>query len=386
MKILGLLKGDRVLWVVIFLLSVISLLAVYSSSQSLALGSRNTFFFLFKQVVYLMIGLAAVFFTHRVNYRKFLRLSQFFLVIIIPVLLFTMISGRDVNSARRWVEVPVIGLSVQPSDFAKIILITYVARVLSLKQESLGKLKEFYLPLLGIIGIVCVMILPQNFSTAALLFSTCMVLMFIGRVPLKYIFLTLAAGILLFFIVIKVMDVLDIKGRQGTWANRIENFKNSDDESVNNFQVNRAKVAIVNGGIIGKGPGNSLQKQKLPQANSDFIYAVIIEEYGLIGGIIVMFLYLYILFRAAIMARRSTRTFSALTAVGLSMIIVFQALINMAVAVNLVPVTGQPLPIISSGGSSVLATSIALGIILSISWGIKEERQKLNDQLAGNES
>jgi cell division protein FtsW len=200
--------------------------------------------------------------------------------------------------------------------------------------------------------------------------------MFIGRIPVRFLLLTLAGAILLFVIFLQVMKVLDVEGRRGTWGSRIENFMNRDDENVDNFQVNRAKVAIVNGGLFGRGPGNSIQKEKLPQANSDFIYAIIIEEYGLIGGIVVLVLYLWLLFRTSLIVRRSSRTFAALVSIGLCMIIVFQAMVNMAVAVNLVPVTGQPLPYISNGGSSVLFTSIALGVILSVSWGVEEDNRK----------
>ena len=363
---------------VILILSVISLLAVYSSSQSLAFTSKNsTLYFLLKQVIILMLGIGTVIMAHMVPYRYYSRLSQILLYIVVPLLLITMLTGKELNSARRWLEVPGTGFTIQPSDFAKIILIMYVARILSLKQDSLQNLKEVYMPLLIAVGLVCILILPSNFSTAAILFGTCMVLMFIGRIPFRFLFLTLIGAVLVFFLFLQVTRVFDIESRAGTWANRVENFRKSDTEHVKNFQVNRAKVAIVNGRIFGKGPGNSLQKEKLPQANSDFIYAIIVEEYGLVGGIVIMLLYLWILFRSALMVRKSTRTFPALVAVGLSLIIVFQALVNMAVAVNLVPVTGQPLPYISSGGSSILFTSIALGVILSVSWGIQEDQKKL---------
>ena len=201
--------------------------------------------------------------------------------------------------------------------------------------------------------------------------------MFIGRIPIRFLLLTIVGAALIFFLFIQVMNFFEIEGRAGTWQNRVENFWNKDNESVKNYQINRAKVAIVNGGLIGKGPGNSLQKEKLPQANSDFIYAIIIEEYGLAGGIFILFLYLWLLFRTALMVRNSVRTFPAMLAIGLSLLIVFQALINMGVAVNLIPVTGQPLPYISSGGSSVFFTSISLGVILSVSWGIEADREEL---------
>lgn len=385
MKLVKYIKGDKVIWMVIVFLAIMSLLAVYSSSQSLAFSSSNsTLYYLIKQVVILILGLVVIVVTHMVPYRYYSKLSQIFLYVVVPLLLITMLVGKDINSARRWLNIPGTGFTVQPSDFAKIILIMYVARVLAVKQDFLKTAKEAYLPLLGWVSLVCVLILPSNFSTAAILFGTCLVLMFIGRIPIKFLAITFIAAALLFFVILKGMDALNINSRQGTWSNRIENFWNKDNESVKNFQINRAKVAIVNGGIFGKGPGNSLQKEKLPQANSDFIYAVIIEEYGLIGAIAVLLMYLWILFRTALMARKSIRAFPALVAIGLSLLIVFQALVNMAVAVNLVPVTGQPLPYISSGGSSVVFTSIALGVILSVSWGIDADRKKLQEAQIDN--
>ena len=378
MKIVNYIKGDKVIWMVVVILAVISLLAVYSSSQSLAYGSTNsTLYYLIKQVVILLLGLSAIMITHMVPYQYYSKLSQIFLYVVVVLLVITLIAGKDINSAKRWLSIPGTGFTVQPSDFAKIIVIMYIARVLSLKQDDLQNYKETYLPLLLKVSLVSLLILISNFSTAAILLGTSMILMFIGRIPIKYLLLTLVGAVLVFFLLIQTMNLLNIEGRQGTWSNRIENFWKKDNESVNNYQINRAKVAIVNGGLIGKGPGNSLQKEKLPQANSDFIYAIIIEEYGLLGGLVVLVLYMWILFRAALMVRKSVRTFPALVAIGLSLLIVFQALVNMAVAVNLVPVTGQPLPYISSGGSSVVFTSIALGVILSVSWGIEEDRKKL---------
>ncbi len=372
-------KGDRVVWMVIILLSVISLVAVYSSSQSLAISRQggSTMYFLVKRMIILLLGLFIIIVTHHIPYRYFSKLSQLFFFMAIPLLIVTIFTGRDVNAARRWLDVPGTGFTIQPSDFAKIALIMYVARILSQKQDRLNNLKETYLPLLGAVILICMLIVPSNFSTAAILLATSMFLMFVGRIPMKFLFLTFAGAALVFLLFMQGMKMLDFKGRAGTWQSRIENFRNSEDESVSNYQVNRAKVAIVSGGILGRGPGNSIQKEKLPQANSDFIYAIVIEEYGLIGGVAVLALYLWLLFRAGLIVKRSNRTFGALVAIGLCLIIVFQAMVNMAVAVNLVPVTGQPLPFISSGGSSVLFTSIALGVVLSVSWGVEEDRKKM---------
>jgi len=381
-------KGDRVIWVVIILLSVISLLAVYSSSQSLAFSGRGngTMYYLVKQLIVLFMGLFLIIFTHLIPYRFYSRLSQLFLFIAIPLLLITLLSGKEINTARRWLEVAGTGFTIQPSGFAKIALIMFVARILSQKQDVLNDYKEAYLPVMLATAAICFLIVPANFSTAALLLITSMVLMFIGRIPMKYLLLTLAGAVILFVIFIQVMKVLDVEGRRSTWGNRIENFMNKNDDDVDNYQVNRAKVAIVNGGLFGKGPGNSIQKEKLPQANSDFIFAIIIEEYGLFGGLIVLALYLWLLFRTSLIVRKSSKTFAALVSIGLCLVIVFQAMVNMAVAVNLVPVTGQPLPYISSGGSSVIFTSIALGVILSVSWGVEEDNKKEMEEMQENEA
>jgi cell division protein FtsW len=387
MSVAKYIKGDRVIWMVIILLSVISLLAVYSSSQSLALRyNGSTLYYLSKQLIMLMLGIFIVILTHHIPYRFYSRLAQLFLYIAIPLLLITLLSGRDINSARRWLEVPGTGFTIQPSDFAKIALIMFIARVLAQKQDSLDNYREAYLPVIIAVGAICGLIVPANFSTAAILFITSMVLMFIGRIPMKFLLITFAGGVLAFFLFLQIMKWTNVEGRMGTWSARIENFRNRDSSDTDNYQINRAKVAIVNGGILGKGPGNSLQKEKLPQANSDFIYAIIIEEYGLVGGIFVLIMYLWLLFRAGIIVKKSNRAFGALVAVGLTLVIVFQAMVNMAVAVNLVPVTGQPLPYVSSGGSSVIFTSVALGVILSASWGVEaDEATAVNEQKTGDD-
>ena len=368
---------------VIILLSIVSLLSVYSSSQALAFSgnSNRTFYLLVKQLFILGFGIFTIILTHLVPYKVFSRLSQLLLFIVLPLLLLTLLFGRGNADANRWLEMPG-GFTIQTSDLAKIILVIFVARILSIKQDKLLKIKEAYLPIIIATLLVCGLILPANFSTSALLFATIFLLMFIGRMPLKFLLLTVAGGVVAFSLFLALSSAFNISNRQKTWESRVKNFLNASEEGVNNYQVNRAKVAIVNGGIIGRGPGNSMQKEKLPQANSDFIYAIIVEEYGLIGGIVVLFLYMWLLFRTAMIVRRSNRTFPALAAMGLAMLIVFQAMVNMAVAVNLVPVTGQTLPYISSGGSSVLFTSIALGVILSASWGIEEELkiQKENEE------
>jgi len=370
-------RGDRVIWMVIILLSMISILAVYSSTGTLAYKVKggNTGYYLIKQFIFLAIGVFIIIATSSVPYKYFSRLAQIFLYIAIPVLALTLVTGPSINEARRWLTLPGTGFTIQPSDFAKIAIIMYVARILSLKQDQITEFKGAYLHIIVPVVIVCGLIMPANLSTAAILFFTAMTLMFVGRIPFKFLLLTVGGGLLVLTLFITISLSLNKGGRIATWKNRIENFV-SGEETDDNFQVNRAKIAVVNGGLIGRGPGNSTQRNYLPHPYSDFIYAIIIEEYGLVGGTFVLFLYIWLFFRAGIIVRRSTRTFAALLALGLSMGLVLQAMINMAVAVNLVPVTGQTLPFVSMGGSSILFTSVALGMILSVSYGVEEERKE----------
>ena len=374
-------RGDKVIWMVIILLSMISILAVYSSTGTLAYKVRggNTGYYLIKQFIFLSAGVFIIIFFSGIPYKYYSRTAQIFLFIAIPVLALTLVTGPSINEARRWLTLPGTGFTIQPSDFAKLAIIMYVARILSLQQERITEFKAAFLPIIWPVIIVCGLIMPANLSTSAILFVTAMSLMFVGRIPFKFLALTIGGGILVLTIFITVSLYLNKGGRIATWKNRIENFV-SGEETEDNFQVNRAKVAVVNGGLIGKGPGNSAQRNYLPHPYSDFIYAIIIEEYGLVGGTFVLFLYLWLFFRAGLIVRKSNRTFAALLSLGLSMGLVLQAMVNMAVAVNLVPVTGQTLPFVSMGGSSILFTSVALGMILSVSHGIEEERKELNKE------
>ena len=370
------LKGDRIIWAVIIALSIFSLLAVYSSTGTLAYKYHggNTTYYIFKHFTILIIGLILIFVTHLIPYKYYSRLSQLFLYISIPLLLLTLVMGTSLNQASRWLTLPGLGFTIQTSDFAKLALIMYIARVLSLKQDKIKDYKEAFVPIMIPVIFVCGLILPADLSTTLILFTTSMVLMFIGRVRVKHLLFFGGVGILAVSLFVIVTLYVDKEGRIGTWKNRIETFVNSD-SSKDNYQVEQSKIAIATGGIHGKKPGNSTQRNFLPHPYSDFIYAIIIEEWGLIGGIVVMFLYLYLLFRAGVIVRKSTRTFPAFLAIGLTVSIVFQAMINMAVAVNLFPVTGQTLPLISMGGSSMLFISIAFGIILSVSRGINKLEQ-----------
>lgn len=357
---------------VVLILLVISLLSVYSSTGSLAYQHRsgNTFFYLFRQLKFILLGLVIIFFVHLIPYRIFSRVSVFALYISIPLLLLTLIIGTNINEATRWLQVPGIGLTIQPSDFAKIALVMYVAKILSVNQNNIKDFKGVFGKISVAILVSCALILPANFSTAAIVFVTAFSLMFVGRIPIRYLSLMVFTGIFIFSVFIGGAMLFKQEGRISTWKSRIENFVNGEGD---NYQADQAKVAIVQGGLFGKGPGNSTQRNLLPHPYSDFIYAIIIEEYGiLLGGILMIALYLWLFFRAGLIIRRSKSTYGAFLAFGLSMGLVLQAFVNMAVAVGLVPVTGQTLPLVSMGGSSIFFTSMATGMILSVSWGTKE--------------
>lgn len=368
-------KGDKVIWVVILLLSIASLVAVYSSTGTLAyrFQAGNTAYYILKHSTFLLIGLFLIFITHLIPYKYYSRLSQLFLLISIPMLMITLIMGISLNQASRWLTVPGLGITFQTSDFAKLALIMYVARLLSIKQQKIRDFKGAFIPIIIPVLMVCSLIMPANFSTAAILFTTCLILMFIGRV--RFMYLASLVGIGVFVIALFIIIALSVEkeGRIQTWKSRIENY--SSGESEGNYQVEQAKIAIATGGVLGKGPGNSTQRYFLPHPYSDFIYAIIVEEYGIIGGVVVLILYLYLLFRAGVIVRRCERTFPAFLAIGLAIMLVFQAMINMAVSVNLLPVTGQTLPLVSMGGSSLIFTSTSLGIILSISRSTKYEQE-----------
>jgi cell division protein FtsW len=372
MKIRRYIKGDRIIWIVVLILLVISLLSVYSSTGSLAYQHRsgNTFFYLFRQLKFIVLGLFIIFFVHLVPYRLFSRVSIFALYLAIPLLILTLLVGSRINEATRWLQIPGTGLTIQPSDFAKIALVMYVAKILSVNQNNISDFRGVFGKISMAIIVTCALILPANFSTAVIVFVTAFSLMFVGRIPVRYLALMVFTGLLALTIFIGGALLLDREGRISTWKSRIEAYADGDGD---NYQADQAKVAIVQGGLFGKGPGNSTQRNLLPHPYSDFIYAIIIEEYGtLIGGILVIALYMWLFFRAGMIIRRSKSTYGAFLAFGLSMGLVLQAFVNMAVAVGLVPVTGQTLPLVSMGGSSIFFTSMATGMILSVSWGTKE--------------
>jgi len=310
------LKGNTVIWAVIFILSIFSILAVYSSTGTLAYKYHggNTFYFLLKHTVTIVFGLLITFATHRIHYKFFYRISSLLLIISIPLLLLTLMLGTSLNEATRWITLPVIGLTFQTSDLAKLALIMFIAQQLSKKQERIKEFNETFLPLMIPIIVVCGLIIKADFSTAALLFITSLLLMFVGRINLRH----LGGLVLLSIVMVSIFIAIGLSsgnsGRIGTWKNRIVNFVEGDQDG--NYQVEQAKIAIVTGGMLGKGPGNSTQRNFLPHPYSDFIYAIIIEEYGLMGGIFILFLYLFLLYHAGAIVRQSSRTFPAFLVIG----------------------------------------------------------------------
>ncbi|KAF5058504.1 putative peptidoglycan glycosyltransferase FtsW [anaerobic digester metagenome] len=375
--ILNNIKGDKVIWAVVFLLSIFSVLAVYSSTGTLAFRyqSGNTEYYLIKHLGILLLGFVLMYLAHQVKYKYYARISQLAIYISVPLLAYTLMFGTNVNEASRWYTLPLINLTFQPSDFAKLALIIFVARLLAKKQENIEDFKKGFIAILLPVLLITLLILPANLSTAAMIFITCLVLMFIGRVRLRYILALVGIGLVSMTLLIAiVINVPQLGKRVGTWQNRIESFRSGDSDD--NYQVEQAKIAISNGGLTGRMPGNSTQKNFLPHPYSDFIFAIIIEEYGLIGGALVVLLYLVLLFRAIKIVIRCPRNFAAFLTFGVAFSLVFQAMINMMVAVNLMPVTGQTLPLISMGGTSIWFTSISIGIILSVSREIEEEEQK----------
>ncbi|MFN8153937.1 MAG: FtsW/RodA/SpoVE family cell cycle protein [Bacteroidia bacterium] len=360
-------KGDRTIWLIVILLSIVSILAVYSSTGTLAYKyqSGNTEYYLFKHGIIMILGFALMYAGHFVKYTFYARIANLGIIVAVPLLMLTLLMGSNINEASRWLTLPIIGLSFQTSDFAKVALILYVARALSKKQDNIKDFRSAFVPIIIPVGLVCGLILPANFSTSAVLFTTSVILMFIGRISVKYIAYMIGMAVTVFALFLMIAYVAGYDGRISTWKARIENFSKGDAEG--NYQVEQAKIAVATGGVIGKGPGHSEQRNFLPHPYSDFIFAIIIEEYGLLGGTFVLFLYLLLFYRALQIVKRTERAFAALITVGCAFSLVFQALINMAVAVNLFPVTGQPLPMLSMGGTSIWFTSAALGIILSVS-------------------
>jgi cell division protein FtsW len=373
------LQGDKVIWAVVFALSLISILVVYSSIGSLAYKrSASPEGLLLKHTMTVIIGLAAMWLAHKVDYRYYSRLSKIALWISIPLLIFTFTNGVSLNDASRWIALP-LGLSFQPSDFASLALIIHLASMLSKRQQNIDDIKESLIPILIWCGVICALIALTNLSTAVLLLATCFLIMFIGRVPVKYLAMLVLVGILAGAVAIK----FGVRGE--TAKNRIMSFVQGKELP---FQAKHARIAVATGGVFGKGPGNSDQRNILPHPYSDFVYAIVVEEYGMIGGFIVLVLYLILLHRGMKAAYNSERAFAGLLSAGLSFDLVCQAMVNMGVVVGLGPITGQPLPLVSMGGTSMVFTGLAVGIILSVSRGERDQvwEQKTNGEMKENKN
>lgn len=387
-------RGDKVIWALVILLTLVSLLAVYSATGSLAYKNYkgNTEIYLFKQIAFIIGGLLVIYFAHLVNYTFYSRAAQIVFLVSIPLLLYTLFFGVTMNEGSRWIRLPLINMTMQTSDLARLALFMYLARLLSKKQDVIKDFKRGYLPVITPVIVTCALIAPANLSTALLLGASCMLLLFIGRASAKHMMLTIGAALVpIIFLVAAAMirhgktsgeeeavvakaETSVITGRVDTWISRMESFIYGNKEADNDdaYQVNMAKIAIAKGGLFGVGPGNSPTRDYLPQAYNDFIYAIIIEEYGLAGGAFIMFIYLVFLYRCIRIFKRCPYAFGAFLALGLSFTLAIQAVANMAVTVNLFPVTGVTLPLVSMGGTSFIFTCLAVGIILSVARNVEQ--------------
>ncbi len=380
-------QGDSVIWAIIGVLAIFSFLPVYSASSNLAYlyGDGNTFKFLAKHFAHLILGFGILYGVHKVPYHYFRGLSMIALPIVVLLLLITMAQGTTIGGANasRWIRVPLVGVTFQTSTLAAVVLMTYVARYLSTIESKLVSFKETLLPLWLPVFLILGLILPANFSTAAIIFAMVVLLVFIGGYPLRYLAIILTTGLLLLSLFVMSAKAFPnvFPNRVDTWISRVVSFVDKTDKDAD-YQIIKAKTAIASGGITGLGPGKSVQKNFLPQSSSDFIYAIIVEEFGLLGALVVMVVYLLLLFRLVVVAHKSSAMFSKLLVIGVGLPVVFQALVNMAVAVELFPVTGQTLPLISSGGTSIWMTCLALGMVLSVS--AKREVEKNEEQAMEN--
>lgn len=365
------LRGDRVIWAIVVLLAIVSMLAVFSSVSSLAYSDREgeVSYYLIKHGIILFFGLIIVYVGHLQGYTRYSRAAKAMLILAFVLLLATMWMGVDINNAKRWLRVPIVGLTFQSSDFAKLALILFVARAIGSKQDVIKDFSQAFVPIiLPILGI-CALIAVNDLSSSVMLFLICMLMMVVGRVALQYIFLLIIGGVAVFSFMVMIGERYpELFPRIPTWANRMETFINPELASADDrYQITKAQIAMANGGVIGVGPGNSTQRNYLPSAHSDFIYSVIVEEYGLLGGAAVIGLYALLFFRIVRLVTRSPKAFGAMVAFGIGLSILLQAFVNIAVNLDLLPVTGLTLPLISMGGTSVLFTCISFGILLSVS-------------------
>jgi cell division protein FtsW len=382
-------KGDRVIWGIVVILTLVSLLVVYSSTGSLAYKySRSTESYLFKQFGFIILGVLIIYFAHRVNYTIYSRIATPLFVLSIILLIYTLFFGQTLNAGTRWIKLPVINMTFQTSDLAKLSLFIYLSRQLSKKQAIIKDFKKGFLPIIIPVGLVCILIAPANLSTALLIGSTSILIMFIGRVSTKHIFLTIGVVmipvLILFSVAVSTYDKKEQRakdipaifsvGRVPTWIGRIQTFMYSSKEDANEklYQINQAKIAIAKGSWFGLGPGNSQARNFLPHSYSDFIFAIILEEYGLFGGTFIVFIYLLFLYRCIRLYRKCPYAFGAFLALALSFMLVIQAIANMGVNVNVFPNTGVTLPLVSMGGSSFLFTCLSIGIILSVARNVEQ--------------
>jgi cell division protein FtsW len=376
-------KGDRTIWSIVAVLAIFSFMPVYSASTNLVyvVGSGSTFGYLIKHMILLIMGFVIIYGVHKIPYRYFSGGSVLMLPVVILLLIYTLSQGTTIGGANasRWIHIPFVGVGFQTSTLAGLILMVYVARYLARNKEKNVVFKESLWQLWLPVGCVLLLILPANFSTTAIIFTMVIMLSIIGGYPLKYVGFILGAGAVIFTLFVLTAKAFPnaMPNRVATWQSRIESF--SKDDGQEGYQVTKAKIAIATGGLTGNGPGKSVQKNFLPQSSSDFIYAIIVEEYGLVGAFSVIFVYFLLLFRIIMAAKKATTIFASLLVIGVGLPIIFQAMINMAVASNLFPVTGQTLPLISSGGTSIWMTCFALGMILSVSASKDETEETILD-------
>jgi len=371
-QLLNNIYGDKAMWALVVLLAIFSFLPVYSASSNLVyvVGNGSVVGHIIKHIVIVVVGMTIMFGIHRMPFRYFKGLSIMLLPVVVLLLLYTALQGSTIGGANasRWIRIPLMGITFQPSTLAMVVLMVYISGYLSKKREQIIRFGESILPLWVPVFLIVGLVLPSNFSTAAMMFLMVLVLAFLGGYPLKYLAGILVAGMVglaLFVLVAKAYPEA-MPNRVDTWMSRLDSFYNGG-TSDSDYQIERAKTAIVSGGLVGVGAGKSVMKNLLPQSTSDFIYAIIAEEYGLLGALSLLFFYLLLLFRIVVIAHKAETPFGKLLVMGVGLPIIFQALVNMAVAVELFPVTGQPLPLISSGGTSIWMTFLALGIVLSVS-------------------
>lgn len=368
-------QGDKIIWGITILLALISLPLIYVATDELALSFKggNTSFFVIKHFFILLISLVLIYYIHFINHTYFSKLSVLLMAIAVPLLLFTMISGVATNSASRWMKIPIINLSFQTSDFAKLALTIYLARILSKKQEILEDFKQVFIHIFIPVLVVCGLILKEDFSTTALIFGTCLIIMYFGNVKLSHIGMVVGSIVLLFLLIILIKP--EIFPRMETWISRLTSFREVSDDNEGNYQSNLSKAAIIDGGLFGT-LLNDGKYPSPPQAASDFIFSTLVKHFGLVGGFVTLIMYLLFLFRSIKVAVKAKKIFSSLLVIGLAFGISFQAFSNMAVAVGLFPVTGQPLPMISMGGTSIWFTALSIGIILSVSREVKNGKEQ----------